>query len=78
MDGQGCCVCSLWEHRAVWALGVGGNAVPCSTEPPAGAKALPHAGLAAAKLLSLKAEASESQCWGEGSALIIKSPSKKS
>lgn len=78
MDRQGCLVCCLWEHRAVGALGVGGNAVPCSAEPPAGAKALPHAGLAAAKPLSLKAEESESQCWGEDSALIIKSPSKKS
>lgn len=54
------------------------NAVPCSTEPPAQAKALPHTGLAAADPLSPKAEASESQCWEEDSALIIKSSSKRS
>lgn len=36
------------------------------------------AGLAVARPLSLRAEESESQCWGEHRALIIKSPSKKS
>lgn len=75
MDGQGCRGCSLWEHRALWALG---ECCVLFTEPPAPAKALPHAGLVAANPLSLKAQASESQRWGEDSALIIKSPSKKS
>lgn len=68
MGEQGCPGCSLWEHRAVWALGKGGNAVPC----PLNHGLQPNAGL------SLKAETSESQCWGQDGALIIKSPSKKS